>query len=314
MNQFLSRVSLAGLVALLGVAVPAWCDSILIDGQLHDNVYIRVGHSFYYVLLPEEGRIVNVRRDAVAPGDVSFSENEAERQAMYDRWNAAQSNAAATPSPVKTIGDAVTEAPAPAPRSVPVIRSDAPARAAAVNTAPSPSAVTSGYVPYIRLENVPLGDALRAMLRSLGLDYRVDGNHLYVSTPQRLRTEPDAAVETRFYGVQSGLGGTLPKIVVRNPAATVAGGGGYGAAYGGGYGGGFGGYGGGGGLGGYGGGVGGYGEGGYGNRGGFGGGGYGGGGYARDVTSVSNISDLFSNIDDRLVGEAPAQFPGIVAR
>lgn len=295
MNQLQSRVSLAGLVALLGAAAPVWCDSILIDGQRHDNVYIREGHSFYYVLLPEEGRVVNVRRESVAPGDVSFSENEAERQAMYDRWNAAQSNAAANPAPVQTVGDAAAEAQAPAPRSVSVSRNDPPARAAAVNTAPPPSAVTSGYVPYIRMKNVPLGDALRAMLRSLGLDYRVEGNHLYVSTPQRLRTEPDAAVETRFYGIQGGLGGTLPKIVVRNPAATVAGGGGYG--------GGFGGYGG----------AGGYGGGGYGNRGGFGGG-YGGGGYSRDVTSISNISDLFSNIDDRLVGEAPAQFPGIVAR
>jgi type II secretory pathway component GspD/PulD (secretin) len=77
----------------------------------------------------------------------------------------------------------------------------------------------------------------------------------------------------------------------------------------GGYGGGMGGYGGGmmgGGMGGYGGGMMGGGMGGYGGGMGGGRGGYGGYGGGRDVTMISNISDLFTRIPDMMVGEAPA--------
>ncbi len=97
------------------------------------------------------------------------------------------------------------------------------------------------------------------------------------------------------------------------------GGGGLGGFGGGQFGGGFGGGLGGGGLGGFGGGgLGGFGGGGLGGFGGGGlggigggrfGGGFGGGGFGgigRDVTALSNISDLFSSINDTLVGEVPA--------
>ena len=51
----------------------------------------------------------------------------------------------------------------------------------------------------IRLENVPLGDALKVILRGEGLDYRVEGNYIFVSTPEILRKEAPGPMETRFY-------------------------------------------------------------------------------------------------------------------
>ena len=224
---------------------------------------------------------------------------------------------------------------------------------------------TNGMVPYINLSNVTLSEALRALLRPLGLDYSVQKSFLWISTPKVLRSETFETLETRFYELRNAGQQTLFKIVLRNRFGGTGGGfggggyggGGRGGGYGGGgyggggyggggYGGGGyggGGYGGGGyGGGGYGGGGGGFGGGGYGGGGfggggygggGFGGGGYGGGGYGgggyggggyggggrgggyggggMDVTSVSNISDLFSTISDIMVGEPQAN-PGIV--
>ena len=158
-------------------------------------------------------------------------------------------------------------------------------------------------MPYLRLRDVPLGTALDVALRPLGLDYVDAGGFLFISTPERLARESFERVETRTYTIS--LDDTLPKIVLRNPAVTSGGGGSSGGFSGGQ--GGFGGGGNGGGVGGgQGGGVGQGGFGGGGNGGGFGGG-QGAGFQNQDVTAISNISNLFTTIDDRLVGEAPAQ-------
>lgn len=315
MNRPLPTLLGVCLPVFLVFMVPAWPDSITLNGQRYEDVYIREGHSLYYVLVPGEGRILNVRKADVTPADISLSTDEAARHAIYEQWKATHVPAPTNSSQLNAkIGGEPAPRPAPAEREERVSRpaSSVPHGSAAASGA---LGVAGGHIPYIQFKDVPLGEALRVMLRSLGLDCRVEGNHLFISTPQQIRTAPDAPIDTRFYGVQSDLGGTLPKIVLRNPAASVAGGRGHGTgAYGGEYGGGLGGYGGGnrGGYGGVQGGGGFGGAGGGGNRGGFGGGGYGGGGNVRDVTAISNISDLFTTIDDRQVGEAPGQFPGIV--
>jgi hypothetical protein len=158
-----------------------------------------------------------------------------------------------------------------------------------------------------------LSQALDALLRPLGLDYELRDGFLYISSPDRLSREAYEQVESRMYELKQLGADTLPKIVVQNNAQTTGGFGGGG--FGGGGRGGFGGVGqssfGGSNSGGFGGGRGGFGGGGFGGgRGGFGGGGFGGGrggGYGgSDVTAISNISQLFTTIDDRLVGEAPA--------
>jgi type II secretory pathway component GspD/PulD (secretin)/outer membrane protein assembly factor BamD (BamD/ComL family) len=162
--------------------------------------------------------------------------------------------------------------------------------------------VTDGYVPYIKLEDVPLSDALKALLRPLNLSYSVQPGFLWISTAEKIRTESFEELETRIYELRNAGAETLFKIVIRNPGGQGAqnfgigggqggggfggqggggfggqGGGGFGGQSGGGFGGGGGGFGGGGGS--FGGGGGNFGGGGFGGQGGGGFGGQGGGGF-----------------------------------
>ena len=230
---------------------------------------------------------------------------------------------------------------------------------------------SDGMIPYINLKDTPLGQALKALLRPLGLAYKIEPGFLFVSKPIILQRESFEDVDTRYYELRNAGAETLFKIVLANPFSVSplggGGGGGFGGGQGGfgggsqggfggsqgGFGGGSGGFGGssggfgGGGLGGggfggssggFGGSSGGFGGGGFGG-GGLGGGGFGGGGQGGfggggqggfggggqggfggggqggfgggqggggDVTAVSNISQLFTNISDALVGEIPA--------
>lgn len=131
-------------------------------------------------------------------------------------------------------------------------------------TQPKDETVTDGIVPYINLRDVTLRDALNALLRSLNLTFEVQEKFIWISTPEKIRTESFEKLETRYYEL---INAGAENLDIDPPPY---GGGGYG---GGGYGGGRGGYGGGGG--------GRYGGGGYGGRGrsGYGGGSsrYGGG-------------------------------------
>ncbi|MCC6153120.1 MAG: hypothetical protein IT367_05145 [Candidatus Hydrogenedentes bacterium] len=190
---------------------------------------------------------------------------------------------------------------------------------------------TDGIVPYIKLVDVPLRDALKALLRPLNLTYSIQPSFLWISTAEKIRTETFEDLETRIYELRNAGAETLFKIVVINPGGLGAqfgsggsqggfggqggggfggGGGGFGGQGGGGFGGGGGGFGGGGGGfggqggGGFGGGGGGFGGGG-GGFGGQGGGGFGGGQGGGNI-QISNISQLFSSIDDTIVGETPA--------
>lgn len=163
---------------------------------------------------------------------------------------------------------------------------------------------SDGMIPYINLKDTPLGEALKALLRPLGLSYSIEPGFLFVSKPEIIQRESFEDLDTRYYELRNAGAETLFKLVLRNqfsvsPLSSGTGGGqgGFGGGQGGqgGFGGGQGGFGGGQGGGGFGGGQGG---------GGFGGGGGQGGG--GDVTATSNISDLFSTFPDEAVGETPA--------
>lgn len=175
---------------------------------------------------------------------------------------------------------------------------------------------SDGIVSYINMRDVTLRQALRALLRPMGLDFTVQPGFIWISSPQAIRTESFEELETRYYELRNAGAETLFKIVVRNPSGRVGGQGGFGGGgfggqggFGGGGFGGQGGFGGGGfgGQGGFGGGgfggQGGFGGGGFGGQGGFGGGGFGGGGGGGQF---SNISELFGSINDLQVGETPA--------
>jgi hypothetical protein len=298
-----TRFSIFAAAVLIACTLPAFADSIIVDGVTHDDVVIRESDARYYVQDPTDGSVFMVSKDSVEPEDVIIDANDENRNQLHQAWRLESGLGEKTTyewrlkSELKATGysdAAITNTPnaGPTDRSPIIISREA--------------AVSDGRVRNIKLDDVPLSAALDAVLRPLGLDYRVEDDYIYVSSPERLRTEPHERIETRVYSYTP-LGDTLPKIVVQNQ-------GGYGAAASGGGAGGFGGGGGagGGGFGGGGAGGGGFGGGGAGG-GGFGGGGAGGGGFGGGGAGgggggqFTNISQLFGTIDDTLVGEPPAQ-------
>lgn len=285
---------LAALALGCALASVAPADRITVDGETLEGVHVRESGSLYYIQDPRDGSVRAVPRNSVAEGALERDPDEAARAARLERWHAArgpQARPAPPPpaaAPVTDTEAASSERPGP-----PVLRLRGEGRYAER---------TDGHVPYVHLKDAPLGEALRATLRPMGLDYQVQGNYLWISTPDRLRTESFEPIDTRVYQVRN-ESQALPKIVLRQGfAGGNPGGGGFGGLTGAGRQGGFGG-------GQFGGGQ--FGQGGFGNRG-FGGGGFQGGLQGNDVTGISNISDMFSTIDDALVGEPPATI-GIIS-
>lgn len=284
------------LVATLGIlAVVAGADTITVDGQVLHGVLVRQSATLYYVQDPTTGTVRNVPKSSVHPSDFVATTDPAERAALQSAWKTAR---AQVQPPIRMIEAPQTTAPAASAER----ESDRPVPLLTRRGSLPADQRSDGRVPYLRLRDVPLRSALDATLRPMGLDYVDAGGYIFISTPERLAHESFERVETRTYNVA--LDNTLPKIVLRNPAVGArASGGGAVSVGNGGFGGqtGFGGAG-------IGGGFGGAQGGGFAQRGAGAGGAYS-GGTARntDVTAISNISDLFTTIDDRLVGETPAQ-------
>lgn len=279
MQKLLMFVSLAAVFA----AIPyAWADEITVDGQTYTDVLVRESQSRYYVQLPDQGRVVSFPKVSVPEADVVFSTGQAERRALQDAWALANAELRgvasakhATQPVASSLGHPETPSRDAAPGDIPpVIRSTVPDRG-------YDSPRSSGRVQHLNLKDVPVGHALKAMLRPLGLDYRVEEGYVWISTPERIRTESNDTPVTRHYLISQGAQDTLPKVVLANATgfqgtasynggASTTGGAASNA----------------------------------GNQGTIGNGTAGGGGGAAGVPQ--NISDLFFNIDDRLVGETPA--------
>ena len=315
MNTSIRRF-LAGVSALAAVVstMTAPADSIVINNTTYSDVYIVTTEASYYVQTPEDGKVLSVDRNSVAPGDVQISEDAELRAALLTRWKAnnprhqmqARTAANRAAQNASAASSELEQSPATPTLSL---------RGASATPSLEGDARSNGYVPYIKLKDVPLGTALDALLRPMGLDYRIENGIVFVSSPKILRREAFGPMETRQYQFHGN--DTLHKIVLGGVGGTSINqtGGGFGGtgsqrgqgSFGGsGQLGGQGGFGGGGlgaqgGQGGFGGG-----QGGRGGQGGFGGG----GGGVGDVTAIGNISQLFSTIDDRLVGEAPANIGG----
>jgi len=78
-------------------------------------------------------------------------------------------------------------------------------------------------VREISLRNIPLGTALKVVLRAVGLDYKVYKHFIFISSPARLRHDPPERLETRFYELKAPMSDSLPKVVLINPAARAQG-------------------------------------------------------------------------------------------
>lgn len=304
------------LPAVLGLCCVSWADTITVDGVRYEHVIVRESGTRYYIQLPQEGRAFSVSKARVAAEDVVLSANPSARDALVEEWNARNTELRGGAA-VRAGFDVNAKVEAPGGYG----HSDEHAR--------------YGGVDSVQPSKVPLRDALKGVLRPEDLEYRVENEFLWVSSPERLRSESFEPFETRYYELRGSGASTLPKVVVRNPAGitgrhrygigrmrerasmgglsdpSLYGGygatgysGGYGAGYGAAYGGG--GYGaayGGGGYGGYGAGYGGGGYGGYGAQAaGFGGagglaGGFG-GGFGGGRGGFGGGGPLFSNISD----------------
>jgi hypothetical protein len=250
--------------AAIGCAFAAWTDTIAFDGKTLENVYVRQSDAVYYVQTPADGKVISVPKSTGVK--VTLSTDSAQRDALLREWKTRNATAKNAPEA------------ASAPEALPTVpRVEKDQNAPNVR---SRIAEDSDRLAHIRLKNVPLRTALKAITRSKGLDYEVREGHIFVSTPQRIRREAAGPLETRTYALNN-VSATMPKVVTSNPGGAANAGGMYGGYSGGnGYGGGMI-----GGMGGYGGGM--------------------GGGYAGGI-QISNISQLFSTIDDRRVGETPA--------
>jgi len=85
-----SVVATAMAVFALGCA---WGDSISIDGVTYEDVYVRESPSLYFVQLPDEGRTLSVLKSDVDASDIAISADEAEREALLEKWRQAQGEA-----------------------------------------------------------------------------------------------------------------------------------------------------------------------------------------------------------------------------
>ena len=82
------RASLV-LAVLLGlVSTGSIADSIELGGTRLEDVYIRESATLYYVCLPDDGRVLNIRKTDVAPGSVQITEDFETRHAIFARWKA----------------------------------------------------------------------------------------------------------------------------------------------------------------------------------------------------------------------------------
>ncbi len=277
------------LGAMTALSITSFADSITVDGRDYANVVVRESGTRYYIANPEDGKAFSVEKSSVDSKSVTISAS-AERAALQRQW---EDKAGFSHKDATTQRAAIDQNLAGQGRVEPIT-----IVAKGDNRRADGTYVTDGVVESIKLQNVPLGAALDATLRPMNLTYQVNDNYLFVTSPQYARTEANSALDTRIY-TTNGMSDTLPKIVVANPGGSTGGGASFGGT-------GFGGGAGGGGIG-----QGGFGGGGIGGGGqaGMGGGGFGGGGqggFGGGTVQISNISQLFFNIDDRLVGETPA--------
>ena len=70
----------------------------------------------------------------------------------------------------------------------------------------SPGYVTDGIVPYVRFNDLPMGEALEVMLRILDLTYRIDRGFVWISTHELITGEPVPQAAGGVMG-RAGFGG-----------------------------------------------------------------------------------------------------------
>ena len=213
-------------------AVTVGADSIIVDGTAYTDVFVRQSEAMYYVQVPATGRVLAAFKDEVDPDTVQISPDPDHRAELLQQWRTEyakrnpEAAAADRAVPVSTVASAKTAGVRSAPPETKPLKL-APARpfTGAVSGSPgslAASTSTSSPAPG------SVGEALKAQLRPLGLDYKVGPGYLFVSTPERLRHEAMEPLETRVYELRNLGAEILPKVVVRNEGGRMGNAGGYG--------------------------------------------------------------------------------------
>lgn len=78
-------------------------------------------------------------------------------------------------------------------------------------------------LPRYSLKDIPLHAALKAVLRSVGLDFKAYRHFVFISTTPRLNRYSFETLETRVYKVDSAAMESLPKVALLNIAAAAQG-------------------------------------------------------------------------------------------
>lgn len=234
-------VQLSLVSLLLLVPLSAQADTIALDGEFYEGVLVTETSSMYYVQFPEDGTVRSALKTKVEPGEVSYTESDAEKTRLRTKWRANRDTGRQTQSltPIvgaaevnsKIDGDRVAAPPVevtasrprdpgaslsnPAPPVVSAPRVPVPFRG--TRTPLSGEFVTDGMVPYVNLRNLPLREALKAILVPLNLDYTIQPGFIWVSTAERIRTETFEDLETRTYDIKNAGAETFFKIVLSNP-------------------------------------------------------------------------------------------------
>lgn len=261
-------VSLTMPVALFFAGL-ATADSLRVGETQYKNVYVLESDSLFYVSLPDDGRVLSIRKDNGQEIEVALSKDD-ERQQLYQRWKAKRASDSVSVLPKVGAED----------RSADLLRIVSRSK---VRLGPYGRVMeySDKGVPILRLkgEYRPKNSGLQASIRNNIARMR---GGLPEATKNPLGGYPRGSASGQAFARGRGGGGGL---------GGGAGGGGLGGGAGAGGGGAGGGGAGGGGAGG----------------GGAGGGGAGGGGAgAGGGAMFSNISQLFGTIDDASVGESPA--------
>ena len=209
---------------LMAHAIPARGDTIKVGDRAYENVFVRESPSRFYVQFPEDGSVHSYPKSEVPPENVSIDPDQQARKALLAAWDQARLDRAQEEAEAFRASSAVRARHSAEPKALVLRRDEEP-----VEKRPAPRMrsqslqpregqyTTDGMVQPIRLKDVPLREALKGVLRPLNLDYRVEGNMLWISTPQRLRTESFASPRTRGYPMVGPAGDTLFKVVLSNP-------------------------------------------------------------------------------------------------
>lgn len=210
-------------------SVSGWADFIVIDGERLEDVFIRETERHYYVQLPDEGRVRVVDKEDGDVEDVWISPDEAHRRVLHVKWEEANATLRGRDEREETFDreSAISNRRRP---HVPLVHHNTPntplrsedstySAIRGIVLDPIAQHVAADLRTTIRLRDVPLRDALNAILRPLGLDYRVEGHIVFVSTVHRLRHGSFMEnLETRIYELEGAPASeTLFKIVLQNP-------------------------------------------------------------------------------------------------